>query len=97
MVIGAKLSGRPWHQKKEKQDCITTLDVPWLQLVEIDVADDIKVYLFGGDLLAEVVVEELLLRGVETEPRRDARLPIHRDTHCSLSTVRRRLALARIE
>jgi hypothetical protein len=32
---------------------------------------------------------------VETEPRRDARLPVHRDTHCSLSTAGRRRAVAR--
>jgi hypothetical protein len=53
------------------------LDVPWLELVEVDVADDVEVDLLGGDLLAEVVVEELLLRGVEPEPRRHARLPVH--------------------
>jgi hypothetical protein len=28
---------------------------------------------------------------VETEPRRDARLAVHRDTHCSPSTAGQRL------
>ena len=57
------------------------MDVPWLELVEVDVADDVEVDLLGGDLLAEVVVEQLLLRGVEPEPRRHTRLPVHRDAH----------------
>jgi hypothetical protein len=61
--------------------CVRTLDVPWLELVEVDVADDVEVDLLGGHLLAEVVVEQLLLRGVEAEPRRHARLAVHRDAH----------------
>jgi hypothetical protein len=48
------------------------LDVPWLELVEVDVAYDVEVDPLGGDLLAEVIVEQLLLRRVEPEPRRHA-------------------------
>jgi hypothetical protein len=48
------------------------LDVPWLELVEVDFAYDVEVDLLGGDLLAEVVVEQLLLRRVESEPWRNA-------------------------
>jgi hypothetical protein len=61
------------------------LDVPWLELVEVDVAYDVQVDLLGGDLLAEVVVEQLLLRRMEPEPRRHAWLPVHRDAHWSPS------------
>lgn len=56
---------------------IYTLNVPRLQFVEIDVANDIEVDLLVGDLLAEVVLEKLLFSGVESEARRDLRLAIH--------------------
>jgi hypothetical protein len=49
-----------------------TLEIPGFDAVEIDVADDVEVDLLGGDLLAEVVADELLVGGVEPEPRRDA-------------------------
>uniref|UniRef100_A0A0A9EXJ8 Uncharacterized protein n=1 Tax=Arundo donax TaxID=35708 RepID=A0A0A9EXJ8_ARUDO len=62
-------------------DLTFLLDVPWLELVEINVADDVEVDLLGGDLLVKVVIEQLLLRRVEPEPRRHARLPVHRDAH----------------
>ena len=58
-----------------------TLDVPWFEFVEVDVADDVKVDFLGGDFLAEVVVEELLLGGVEAEARGDLGVSIHRQVH----------------
>lgn len=57
------------------------MDVPRLEFVEVDVADDVEVDLVGGDLLAEVVVEELLLRGVEAEAGRDLGVAIDGEVH----------------
>jgi hypothetical protein len=58
-----------------------TLDVPWLQLVEVHVADDVQVDALRRHLLLQVVGQQLLLRRVEPEPRRHHRLPVHRDAH----------------
>ena len=58
-----------------------TLDVPWLELVEVDVGDDVEVDALQGHLLGEVVGEQLLLRRVEPEPRRHHRLPVHGNAH----------------
>ena len=49
-----------------------TCEIPWLDAVEVDVADNIEVDLLGGHLLAEIVADELLVGGVEPEPGRDA-------------------------
>jgi len=52
-------------------DMVLTWEVPWLALVEVDVGDGA-----GGegevrDLAGEVVGDELLVRRVEPEPRRE--------------------------
>ena len=60
---------------------IRTLDVPRLELVEIDVGNDIQIDGVEGELLAEVVVEELLFGGMEAEAGRDLGVAIHGDTH----------------
>ena len=69
------------RKKKNASSLQLTLDVPWLELVEVDVADDVEVDALRGHLLLEVVGEQLLLRGVEPEPRRHHGLPVHRDAH----------------
>jgi len=51
---------------------LRTLKIPWLYAVQVNVADDVKVDLLRGHLLPEVVADELLVRGVKPEPRRDA-------------------------
>jgi hypothetical protein len=48
------------------------LEVPWLDLVEVDLPDDLEVELLEADLLLEVVEQKLLVGRVEPEPRRDA-------------------------
>nr|ACN32055.1 unknown [Zea mays] len=64
-----------------RTDAALLLDVPWLQLVQVDVADDVQVDALRRHLLLQVVGQQLLLRRVETEPRRHHRLPVHRDAH----------------
>jgi len=49
-----------------------TLEIPWLNAVEVNVADDVEVDLLRGHLLPEVVADELLVRGVKPKTRRDA-------------------------
>lgn len=57
------------------------MNVPGLEFVKIDVSDDIEVDFLGGDFLGEVIVEELLLGGVETEPGRDLGVSIDGQIH----------------
>lgn len=70
-----------WLLAGEEGRNLITLDVPWLELVEVDVGDDVEVDPLRGHLLGEVVGEQLLLRRMEPEPRRHHRLPVHRDAH----------------
>uniref|UniRef100_A0A0E0DVH2 Uncharacterized protein n=1 Tax=Oryza meridionalis TaxID=40149 RepID=A0A0E0DVH2_9ORYZ len=48
--------------------------VPWLNLVEIDVLDDIEINPSGSHLLPKVVIHQLFVRRVETKSRRNLRL-----------------------
>jgi hypothetical protein len=57
------------------------LYIPWLKLIEIDIGDDIEINALIGDLLPQVVLQELLFSWMKSETRRDLRLPIHRYTH----------------
>ena len=57
------------------------MNVPWLELVEIDVAYDIEIDLLAGNLLAQVVVQELFLGGMEAKARGQAGLAINSDAH----------------
>jgi hypothetical protein len=50
-----------------------TGEVPWIELVDVDVGDDRDGARRGGGAVAEVVQDELLVRGVEPEPRRQLR------------------------
>lgn len=61
------------------------MNVPWLELIEIDVTDDIEIDLLAGDLFSQVVAEELLLSWVEAEARRDTGLAVDGDAHCFLA------------
>lgn len=47
-----------------------TLQVPWLQLVEIQVADEVQVDLEGAHFLGEVVSHQFFIGGMESEPYR---------------------------
>uniref|UniRef100_A0A0E0DVH3 Uncharacterized protein n=1 Tax=Oryza meridionalis TaxID=40149 RepID=A0A0E0DVH3_9ORYZ len=49
-------------------------EVPWLNLVEIDVLDDIEINPSGSHLLPKVVIHQLFVRRVETKSRRNLRL-----------------------
>ena len=51
---------------------IQTLQLPGLDLVEVDLPDDLEVELLKSDLLLEVVQQQLLVGGVEPEARRHA-------------------------
>ena len=51
---------------------MSTLENPWLDAVQVDVADDVEVDLLRGHLLPEVVADELLVGGVEPKPWRHA-------------------------
>lgn len=57
------------------------MNIPWLELVKVDIADDVEVDFVAGDFLAEVVVEELLLGGVEAEAGRDLGIAIDGEVH----------------
>jgi len=57
------------------------LNIPWLELVEINITNNIEVNLLVRDLLPEVVLKKLLLGGVEPEARWDLRLSIDRYAH----------------
>ena len=48
-----------------------TWEIPWLALVEVDVGDGAGGEGEVGDLAGEVVGDELLVRRVEPEPRRE--------------------------
>ena len=61
-----------------------TWEIPWLALVEVDVGDGAGGEGEVGDLAGEVVGDELLVRRVEPEPRREPLL-IHRSIGRSLS------------
>lgn len=60
---------------------VRTLYIPWLKLIEIDVADDIEIYSLTGDLLLQVVLQEFLFSWMKSETWRHLRLPIHSYTH----------------
>ena len=62
-------SGSDQNQMQAK---LRTLKIPWLYAVQVNVTDDVEVDLLRGHLLPEVVADELLVRGVKPEPRRDA-------------------------
>lgn len=53
------------------------MNVPWLNIIEIDLDDNIKVDFEVVDLPLEVVANEFFLGGVESEAGRDARLHVH--------------------
>ena len=59
------------------QNVVLTLEIPGLNFVQIDVFYDVKVDLVERHLLPEVVVDEFLVGGVETESRGDMRERIH--------------------
>ena len=50
-----------------------TRELPWVELVDVDLGDDWGRARRGGGALAEVVEDELLVRRVEPEPRRERR------------------------
>lgn len=56
---------------------ILTLEIPRLNFVQIDVFYDVKVDLVGRHLLSQVVVDQFLVGGVETESRGDMRESVH--------------------
>ena len=60
------------------------MNVPWFELIEIDIADDIEINLLADDLFAEVVVQELLLRRMEAKARGHAGLAVNSDAHLLL-------------
>jgi hypothetical protein len=63
---------------------IKTLEIPWLDPVEINLPDDVEVDLLGCHLPGEVVADELLLRGMEPEPWRHAWSLLLRIHCCSI-------------
>lgn len=50
-----------------------TLNIPWLELIKIDVANDIKVNILRGHFLPQVVVQKLLFCWMESETGWDPR------------------------
>lgn len=65
----------------ESMESRSTLYVPRLQLVEINVADDVQFDLLRRHLLPQVVAEQLFLGGMKAEARRHTGPPIHRHAH----------------
>ena len=62
------------HERHEDRfDGIITWQVPWVELVDVDLGDDGGRARRRGGALAEVVEDELLVCWVETEPRRQRR------------------------
>lgn len=53
-----------------------TRQVPWIKLVDIDLSDDGNWDRHGGDLLGEVMKNEFLICGVETEAGGKRRLRV---------------------
>lgn len=47
-----------------------TLQIPWLEPVQVDLTDDFDLELLEQDFLLEIVVKKLLVSGVEAEARR---------------------------
>lgn len=54
-----------------------TLEIPGLNFVQIDVFYDVKVDLVGRHLVPQVVIDQLLVGGVETESRGDMGESVH--------------------
>ena len=46
-----------------------TWELPWVEAVEVEEGDELDVEAFSLDLAPEVELDQLLLRGVEPEPR----------------------------
>jgi len=59
-------------------------ELPWVQLVDVDVGDDGDGARQRGRAVAEVVQDELLVGGVEPEPRRQLRRRRRRGHHLQL-------------
>ena len=57
-------------QAREGTAGVLTWKVPWIELVDVDVGDDGDRARHVGGAVAEVVEDELLVRRVEPEPRR---------------------------
>lgn len=60
---------------------LRTLNVPRLELVEIDVRDDVQINVMKGDLVAKVVLKQLLFSRVEPKSWRHLGLPIYTHAH----------------
>lgn len=68
---------------KDSGILIITLYIPWFELIEINVTDDVEVDLLIGHLLPQVVMQELLFGRVESEARWHPGLSVHRQAHVS--------------
>lgn len=53
---------------------LLTWKIPWIELVEINVSDDLQREMVAGDFPAEVLHEELLVGRKKPESRRQAQL-----------------------
>lgn len=57
--------------------CSSTLDVPRLKLIKIDLTNHIQIDLFVRHFLSQIVVQKLLFRWMESETWRNLRLAIY--------------------
>lgn len=62
-----------------------TLNVPWLEFVQIDIGNYIQIDPFGRDLLPQVVVEQLFFGRMKPKAGRQTRLSIHSYVHLLVS------------
>ena len=74
-----------------------TWELPWVEAVEVEEGDELDVEAFSLDLAPEVELDQLLLRGVEPEPRHHhvvvVRVPgLAAATHRRLSSCRNNAA-----
>jgi hypothetical protein len=58
------------RRARARRVVLLTWQVPWIELVDVDVGDDGDRARRVGGAVAEVVEDQLLVRRVETEPRR---------------------------
>lgn len=64
------------NELRSLQDVASTLQLPRFHLVQVDLSDDLHVKLLKGHLLLQIVVKQLLVGRVESEPWR------HTTTRC---------------
>ena len=78
--------------KTNLSECVSflTLEVPWLDFVEVDLSDYVEIDSLRLDFLLEVVIHELLVSRMESESWRDLCLcsVAHLSNQSNLAPVR---------